>query len=89
MTESLTFPELFNLPVTIDMRTAAAALGISINTAYRLALSDNFPCPYLRLGARYRIPTRQLMQSLGIDLTPVRIRDVAAGAEFAACFGEE
>lgn len=42
MTESLTFPALFDLPVTVDMRTAAAALGISSNTAYRLAVSDSF-----------------------------------------------
>ena len=89
MTESLTFPELFDLPVTVDMRTAAAALGISVDTAYRLALRGSFPCSYLRLGARYRIPTSQLMQSLGIDLTPVRIHDVVAGAEFAARFDEE
>ena len=84
MTDSLTFPELFDLPVTVDMKTAAAALGISMTTAYRLAQQGAFPCAYLRLGNRYRIPTSRLMFSLGIELEPVDARDVAAGAAFAA-----
>ena len=67
------------------MKTAEAALGISVNTAYRLAKRY----AYLRLGVRYRVPTSRLMDFLGIDLTPVDTRDIAAGPAFAAELGDE
>jgi hypothetical protein len=52
----LTFPELFALPVTVDLTTAARALGISKNTAYRLISRNAFPCTITRPTHRYRIP---------------------------------
>jgi len=79
----VTFPELFQLPATIDLATAASAIGICVNTAYKLIQRDKFPCTVLRPGWRYRVPTMALMKALGIDCMPVRLDDVDGGAEFA------
>ncbi|MFB6555621.1 helix-turn-helix domain-containing protein, partial [Streptomyces sp. NPDC056405] len=56
---------MFDLPVAVDLRTAARALGIGSTTAYRLIREHEFPCPVLRIGRRYRIPTNELMRALG------------------------
>lgn len=79
----LTFPELFALPVTVDLTTAARALGISKNTAYRLIRRNAFPCTIIRPTHRYRIPTASLMTTLDIELQPVRSDGVTNGIEFA------
>ncbi|MGW5353734.1 helix-turn-helix domain-containing protein [Streptomyces sp. NPDC004031] len=63
----LSFMEAFDLPVVVDIQTAARALGICLTTAYRLARQDAFPCKVLRIGNRYRIPTTELMRALGVD----------------------
>jgi hypothetical protein len=84
--ETLTFPELFELPATVDLATAARAVGVSLATAYRLARQQAFPCTVLRPGWRYRVPTAALLKALSIDLTPVHIDDVHRGADFAAQF---
>ncbi|MFF1347076.1 helix-turn-helix domain-containing protein [Streptomyces sp. NPDC058322] len=62
---------MFDLPVAVDLRTAARALGIASTTAYRLIREDDFPCPVLRVGRRYRIPTTELMRALGIEDRPL------------------
>ncbi|MER6604825.1 helix-turn-helix domain-containing protein [Streptomyces sp. NPDC000927] len=62
---------MFDLPVAVDLRTAARALGIASTTAYRLIREDEFPCPVLRVGRRYRIPTNELMRTLGIEDRPL------------------
>lgn len=80
----MTFPELFQLPATVDLATAAHALGVHVNTAYKLVRRDAFPCRVLRLGWRYRVPTRALMRAIGIEEIPIRLGDVNRGAEFAA-----
>ncbi len=67
----LSFTEMFDLPVAVDLRTAARALGIASTTAYRLIREDEFPCPVLRVGRKYRIPTNELMRALGIEDRPV------------------
>ncbi|WP_106584656.1 helix-turn-helix domain-containing protein [Murinocardiopsis flavida] len=82
---SLTFPELFALPVAVDLTTAAHAVGISINTAYKLVRQGLFPCKVLRIGYQYRVPTSGLMECLGIENIPVSINDVDRGAEFSSC----
>ncbi|MEV7925471.1 MULTISPECIES: helix-turn-helix domain-containing protein [unclassified Kitasatospora] len=63
----LSFMEAFNLPVVVDVPTAARALGICLATAYRLARQDAFPCKILRIGTRYRVPTVELMRAIGVD----------------------
>lgn len=59
--------ELLALPVTIDIKTAARALGIGAATAYRLAAAEAFPVRIFRVGASYRIPTAALLDHLGIN----------------------
>lgn len=84
--DTMTFPELFALPVTVDLATAARALGISMTTAYRLTGRDAFPCTIMRPTFRYRVPTASLMTALGIDLQPVQPEDVQNGVDFAQQF---
>jgi hypothetical protein len=82
-TQRLTFPELFGLPTVVDLRTAARAVGISTTTAYRLAGANRFPCPILRIGWRYQVPTSTLMKAIGIDQADIHRSDVERGVTFA------
>ena len=65
--DGLTRAELLALPVTVDVPTAARALGLGRSTAYELARRDEFPCRVLRIGSSYRVPTADLMRVLGIE----------------------
>ncbi|WP_405570115.1 helix-turn-helix domain-containing protein [Streptomyces phaeochromogenes] len=67
----LSFSEMFDLPVTVDLRTACRAFGIGSTTAYRLIREGEFPCDIRRVGRRYRIPTNELMRALGIEDRPL------------------
>ena len=51
---------------TVDLVTAAAALGLGRTKAYELARHGRFPCPILRIGEVYRIPTPGLLELLGV-----------------------
>ncbi len=77
----LSFTEMFDLPVAVDLRTAARALDICSATAYRLIRRGQFPCPVLRVGGRYRIPTNELMRILGIDERPLYTVDLEPYAD--------
>ncbi|WP_328913038.1 MULTISPECIES: helix-turn-helix domain-containing protein [unclassified Streptomyces] len=77
----LSFAEAFDLPVAVDLRTAARALGICCSTAYRLIRRGTFPCPVLRVGGRYRIPTTELMRILGIEERPVYAVDLESNMD--------
>ncbi|MFE7113889.1 helix-turn-helix domain-containing protein [Streptomyces sp. NPDC057654] len=77
----LSFTEMFDLPVAVDLRTAARALGIASTTAYRLIREDEFPCSVLRVGGRYRIPTNGLMHALGIEDRPLYSMDLQLDAD--------
>ncbi|KOV36820.1 hypothetical protein ADK60_06260 [Streptomyces sp. XY431] len=82
------FAEAFDLPLSVDLRTAARAFGVCPGTAYRLIRLGAFPCPVLRMGRRYRIPTALLLRSLGIEERPVYAADLRAGAGYAARFDD-
>lgn len=58
-----------SLPPALGLRTAAAWLGISPTTAYRLVEQDRFPVPVHRIGTSLRVPTTALLTYLGIDPT--------------------
>lgn len=80
----LGFAEAFDLPLVVDLRTAARAFGICPATAYKLNRLGTFPCPVLRVGGRYRVPTAFLLRSLGIEERPlyaVPLEDVFAHAD--------
>ena len=51
---------------TVDLMTAAAALGLGRTKAYELARSQQFPCRVIRIGEVYRVPTAGLLQLLGV-----------------------
>ncbi|MEV7354801.1 MULTISPECIES: DNA-binding protein [unclassified Kitasatospora] len=74
---ALTFPELFGLPLAVDLRTAARAFGICLGTAYNLVHRGVFPCPVVRAGHRYRVPTVGLLSALGIDELPIYEDDLS------------
>ena len=59
--------ELLALPVTVDIGTAARALGLGRSTGYELARRDEFPCRVLHVGSSYRVPTAELLRVLGIE----------------------
>jgi excisionase family DNA binding protein len=62
----MTRAELLALPVTVDIATAARALGLGRSTGYELARRREFPCRVLRVGSSYRVPTADLFRVLGI-----------------------
>jgi predicted DNA-binding transcriptional regulator AlpA len=60
----LTVAGLRNLPPTIDLMTAARALGIGRTKAYELARCGEFPCRIIRIGDLYRVATADLIRLL-------------------------
>jgi hypothetical protein len=58
------------LGTTTDIVTAGQILGLSRNTAYRLARAGIFPVPVLRAGALYRVPVAALLAALHLDINP-------------------
>jgi hypothetical protein len=76
---ALTFPELFDLPVVLDLATAARAIGVSLNTAYRLAGAGQLPCPVMRPRWRYLVPTLPLMKALGMENAPYTLTTSSRG----------
>lgn len=52
---------------TVDLMTAARALGLGRTKAYELARRDEFPCRVIRIGETYRIPTSGLLELLGVS----------------------
>ncbi|WP_283137497.1 helix-turn-helix domain-containing protein [Rhizohabitans arisaemae] len=84
----LTFAEAFDLPLTLDLPTAAKALGICRATAYRLIHTDAFPCSVLRIGRHYRIPTALLMEALGLEQVPVHAEHIKSGIHHAREYEE-
>jgi excisionase family DNA binding protein len=63
----VTFADIAHLPVVVDLLTAARVLGIGRTTAYGLARAGEFPCPVVRVGGTYRVPTAGLLRLLGLD----------------------
>lgn len=62
----MSLAEVAALPAVVDLMTAAQALRIKRTTAYALARSGSFPCPVLRVGGSYRVPTSGLLRLLGL-----------------------
>jgi helix-turn-helix protein len=59
--------DLQALGATTDVITAGKFLGISRNTAYRLARHGAFPLPLIRVGVQYRVPTAALIAALHLQ----------------------
>ncbi len=59
-----TIGDLKKMGPVVDVKTAAAALGISIPTAYRLI--GNAEIPSIKVGASVRVPTDWLIKLLQV-----------------------
>jgi hypothetical protein len=77
--QSLTFDQLHALPITVDLITAARALGIGRTKAYELARTEEFPCRIIRVGTGYHVPTAELLKVLGV--TPPRSPEADTGQQ--------
>jgi hypothetical protein len=59
--------DLRQLPVVVDLVTAAAVLGVGRTAAYEMVRSGCWPTPVLRLGNRIRVPTAALRELLSLS----------------------
>lgn len=64
---SMTLEELLALPPTVNVTTAARALGIGVHKAYDLIKGGSFPVQTLTLGSTVKIPTAALWRVLGVS----------------------
>ncbi|WP_240677572.1 helix-turn-helix domain-containing protein [Actinacidiphila soli] len=62
----MSLDEVLALPATVNVVTAARALGIGHNKAYDLIKAGQFPVRTLTMGSTVRIPTAALWEALGI-----------------------
>ncbi|MFF9478116.1 DNA-binding protein [Streptomyces sp. NPDC014733] len=58
--------ELLALPATVNVTTAARALGIGRDKAYGLIRAGAFPVRTLPVGATVKVPTAELWKVLGV-----------------------
>jgi hypothetical protein len=77
---SLTTSQVRDLPVVVDLPTAAAVLGIGRTLAYELVRTGRFPTPVLRVGTQIKIPTAHLLELLGLSLEQAEPPRETAGA---------
>lgn len=57
-------------PATTTLRAAADLLGISKSSAYAAARNGTFPTKVIQIGGRYVVPTKPLLDLLGIEEIP-------------------
>jgi hypothetical protein len=68
VSRALTLAEVAALPAVTDLVTAGRALGIGRTKAYELARAGQFPCPVIRAGSSWLIPTAGLLAALGLPV---------------------
>jgi len=68
VTRSLTLAEVAALPAVTDLVTAGRALGLGRTRAYELARAGRFPCPVIRAGKTWLVPTAGLLAVLGLPV---------------------
>ncbi len=66
MADRMRQQELLDLPVTVDLLTAARVFGLGRTAAYTLAKRGQFPCRVFRAGGRYVVARGDLMRALGV-----------------------
>ncbi|MFF3493693.1 hypothetical protein ACFYWS_20340 [Streptomyces sp. NPDC002795] len=62
----MSLEEVLALPATVNVVTAARALGIGHNKAYELIKAGQFPVRTLSMGSTVRVPTAALWEALGV-----------------------
>jgi hypothetical protein len=68
VTRKLTPAELQDLPAVTSLVTAGQALRVGRTKAYELARAGEFPCPVIRAGKTYLVPTAGLLALLGLPV---------------------
>jgi len=68
LTRPLTLEEIADLPAVTDLVTAGRALGLGRTKAYDLARAGQFPCPVIRAGKAWLVPTAGLLALLGLPV---------------------
>ncbi len=58
--------ELLALGVSTNVPNACRAMGIGTSTGYAMAAQDRFPIRIHRVGRRLIVPTRALVEFLGL-----------------------
>ena len=56
-----TLEEIRSWPVTVEVRQACRAIGISSSWGYQLIVSGEFPCRVIKIGHRSRVVTASLL----------------------------
>ena len=57
-------------PPTLTLTETAVLLGVGVSTMYSAARRAALPFPALKVGGRYVVPTRPLLDLLGIEELP-------------------
>ena len=68
VSQALTLTEIAGLPAVTDLVTAGKALGLGRTKAYELARAGQFPCPVIRAGRTWLVPTAGLLAVLGLPV---------------------
>lgn len=55
---------------TVNLSEAAKLLGFSKSTAYKLAHDGEFPTRVIKAGSRFFVPTKPLLDLLGLEELP-------------------
>lgn len=55
---------------TISVTRAAKLLGVSRSTLYRAVTTGDTPVPVVTIGSRVVVPTKPLLELLGLDALP-------------------
>ena len=58
--------EVQGRPAVLDLPEAARLLGVGRTLAYQLVREGNWPTPVVRVGRLIKIPTRPLLEYLGV-----------------------
>ena len=58
------------MQASITVRQAAQLIGISQGGAYKAIREGTFPTPVIKTGGRITVPTKQLLDLLGLDELP-------------------
>ena len=65
------------MPTTLNIEQAAKMLGISKSAAYVAARTNSLPVATLKIGGRYVVPTKPLLDLLGLDELPETVKESA------------
>lgn len=57
-------------PATVSIPEAASLLGISRSSAYNAAQNGTFPSKVIKINGRYVVPTKPLLDAVGLDELP-------------------